>query len=76
MYILHIGLHKTGSTYLQDAYFSKLDDVIYNPPEVLRILESYQSNGRLCHLCSDAQLQELAWKLEQYEKKQNKTVSV
>lgn len=30
--ILHVGLHKTGSTYLQRQIFPRLEDVVYNGP--------------------------------------------
>lgn len=46
---LHIGIHKTASTFLQTQFFSRLcdqeffekNDFIYNPPRLMELIESY-----------------------------------
>ena len=39
--ILHIGLHKTGTTFLQKNFLKNLnhEDIEYNPPEIMSLLE-------------------------------------
>ena len=46
--ILHIGLHKTGTTFLQKNFLKNLnhEDIEYNPPEIMTLLELIFVNSK------------------------------
>jgi len=46
--ILHIGLHKTSTTFLQKNFLKILnhEDIEYNPPEIMSLLELIFVNSK------------------------------
>jgi hypothetical protein len=58
--IIHIGMHKTASTFLQTQYFKKLEGInIYAEPKFYDRLGTYPINGRF--LISSEGLSGVAW---------------
>ena len=40
---LHVGFHRTGTTFLQEKVFPKLEEqgFIFNPPELISLTENF-----------------------------------